>query len=133
MKHFSELPKSYLIVLCLLAIVSIGSLSGMFVFYSKYQTLQNPEKVSEAELREVVARVGRFLVLPEDETPTIATVTDPEKLKDQPFFANAQAGDKVLIYSKSRKAILWRPSAQKIIELSALSIGQDGSVGITPR
>jgi len=60
--------------------------------------------------------------LPKDEEPTIATVLDKEKLKDQLFFAKAENGDKVIIYSKNQKAILYRPSINKIIDVAPISI-----------
>lgn len=80
---------------------------------NKQQLLNNKE-----ESQELIEKVGRLIVLPENEQPTIATVTDLAKLKGQPFFARAQIGDKVLIYSQSKKAILYRPSADKIIEVA---------------
>ncbi len=61
-------------------------------------------------------------MLPQDEQPTIATVTDLAKLQGQPFFANAQVGDKVLIYSRAGKVILYRPGENKIIELAPINI-----------
>lgn len=48
---------------------------------------------------------------------------DPEKLRDQPFFANAQRGDKVLIYANAKKAILYNPPSNKIIEVAPVNIG----------
>lgn len=69
----------------------------------------------------IVQAVGKLVVLPE-EVPTIATVTDLEKLKDQAFFKNAKVGDKVLIYIKARKAILYDAQADKIIELAPLNM-----------
>ena len=74
--------------------------------------------------KELVGAVGKLLVLPADEQPTIATVADLDKLKDQPFFVNAQVGDKVLIYATAKKAILYRPSENKILELAPLNIGE---------
>ena len=68
--------------------------------------------------------VSKLMVLPTDETPTMATVSDPEKLKNQAFFVNAKVGDKVLIYTKARKAILFSPSQNKIIEVSPLNVNQ---------
>jgi len=65
--------------------------------------------------------VGRIIVLPNDEEPTVATVTDPEKLRDQVFFANAKAGDKVLIYTKARKAYLYDPIAGKLVEVAPIT------------
>ena len=63
------------------------------------------------------------MVLPKDETPTLATVSDPEKLKDQRFFVNAVKGDKVLVYSLAKKAILYSPSLDKIIEVAPVNVG----------
>lgn len=57
-----------------------------------------------------------------DETPTIATVSDITKLQGQPFFAKAQNGDKVYVYSNAKKAILYRPSENKIIEETTYAV-----------
>jgi len=67
--------------------------------------------------------VGKLMVLPEGETPTIATVSDPDKLKDQAFFAHAKTGDKVLIYAKAKKAILYSPTDNRIVEVAAIDLG----------
>lgn len=74
------------------------------------------------DLQKTIAKVSRLIVLPADEQPTLATVSDIEKLKDQPFFTNAKNGDKVLIYPRSLKAILYSPSQDKIIEVSSVNV-----------
>lgn len=74
------------------------------------------------DLQKTIAKVSRLIVLPTDEQPTLATVSDIEKLKDQPFFTNAKNGDKVLIYPRSLKAILYSPSQDKIIEVSSVNV-----------
>lgn len=83
----------------------------------------NNKVASENELKEVVEKVGKLMVLPEGETPTLATVADPEKLKDQKFFINAKTGDKVLIYANSQKAILYNPASNKIVEVAPVNLG----------
>lgn len=82
---------------------------------------QSDERVQE-EIDDLVAEVGKLIVLPEGEDPTIATVTDPEKLRDQVFFANAKEGDKVLIYTKAQKAYLYDPNIHKLLEVAPLTI-----------
>ena len=79
------------------------------------------ENDPQREVQELIEEVGRIIVLPNDEEPTVATVTDPEKLRDQVFFANAKAGDKVLIYTKARKAYLYDPIAGKLIEVAPIT------------
>lgn len=79
-------------------------------------------RAAAVEVRDLISRVGRHIVLPEDETPTIATVTDPALLKDQPFFVHSKAGFKVLIYPKAKKAILYDPTADKIIDVGPVGI-----------
>lgn len=70
---------------------------------------------------QIIAKVGKLVELPQGEEPTIATVTDLEPLQGQAFFAGAAVGDKVLIFSKSKKAILYRPSTNKIITVAPIS------------
>ena len=106
-----------------IAAVIIGLSIATFSLYREVQTLKNPQAQSDAEVAALVAKVSQLIVLPTDEKPTVATVTDPEKLKDQPFFANAKNGDKVLIYTTAKKAILYDPNLNRIVEVAPLSLG----------
>ena len=117
----SRFRKNSVNILIALTILGIGSAS---YFYYQYNALaKNPNKIAEQEVKSLVAMVGKLIVLPTDEAPTVATVADPEKLKDQPFFANAKKGHKVLIYTNARKAILYDPNANKIVEVAPINIG----------
>jgi hypothetical protein len=91
------------------------------MLYQKYSALKNPHVITEADLKKMVADIGKVLVLPADEDPVPAVISDLKNLKDQPFFANALVGDIVLIYKVHQKAILWRPSSGKVIEVSAFN------------
>lgn len=64
---------------------------------------------------DLVSKVGKITELPNEE-PTIATVRNIQELASEPFFKDARNGDKVLIYTKSKKAIIYRPSTNKIIQ-----------------
>ena len=92
------------IVLFILAVSAAG------YFYFKYQSVQKKSFSANQEVQDVLAAVAKLMILPDGETPTVASVTDADKLKDQPFFTSAQNGDKVLIYSGAKKAILYRPA-----------------------
>lgn len=109
------------ILISILILVALAAGFGTYYFYTKYQTLKkNPDIITKEETQALTDKVGTFLQLPNNETPTIATVMDKEKVKDQPFFTNAENGDKVLLYVNAKKAILFRPSTNKVIEVAPI-------------
>lgn len=81
----------------------------------------NPQAASEDEATALVNKISAYLTLP-DEKPTLATVNDVSKLSGQEFFANAQNGDKVLIFASADRALLYRPSTEKVIEYSKVDL-----------
>ena len=106
-KKLLNLSNAGLIVLVSLSVLFIVALSTSVYFYRQaHGTTKDPQK----DLEQTIKLVGKHIVLPTGEVPTMATVSDPEKLKDQPFFEKAQVGDKVLIYQKAKKAYLFRPT-----------------------
>lgn len=105
-------------------ILVLGATATAGYFYKQFADLKkDPNKVTQDETNATIGAVGKLIVLPTGETPTLATVTDPEKLKDQPFFASAKTGYKVLIYTNAKKAILYDPAANKIVEVAPINIG----------
>ncbi len=108
-------------VLVVLLVVVLGA--AVYFYVQLNQLKEDPQKIAQEEARSLVIKVGKLIVLPEGEEPTVATVTDPNLLKDQPFFANAKTGDKVLIYTNARKAILYNPDENRIVEVAPVSIG----------
>ncbi len=113
-----------------LLVVTIASLVVTGYFFNQSQNYQkelaqikkNPQVLAQAETKDLVSKVGVLVALPTNEQPAIATVTDVSKIKDQPFFAKAQNGDKVLIYPGAKKAYLYSVSLNKILEVSVLNV-----------
>lgn len=105
----------------------VGVLGAAYVAKQKPEVLGLSKGAAQvqAETDALVAEVGKLIDLPKDEKPTVATVTDIDKVKDQPFFKNAKNGDKVLIYTNAKKAILYRPSEKRIIEVGAVNLNQE--------
>lgn len=122
MNPTAQMSKKSKIVLVVLAVVLIASIIGNVYQAKQISTLKDPQGAAQNQIRKVVADVGKLIVLPQDETPTIATVSDLAPLKSQPFFNNAAVGDQVLIYTTARKVILWRPAENKIIEVAPLTV-----------
>src|SRR4030042_1403507 len=118
------------IILLVLFIAALGAAGYSYNLYNnaraelkRYQ--EDPRAVAEEEVKRVVGEVGKLVALPEGEDPTVATVTDTENLKSQPFFEKAENGDKVLIYAQAKRAILYRPSTKKVIEVAPINIGNE--------
>lgn len=117
---------SLLAPLCLVAVV--GSVGAAVYFRTQLNEIKkNPQKVSQDEVAALVAEISKIMILPEGETPTLATVADPSKLREQPFFAKSKIGDKVLLYTNARKAILYDPVGKRIIEVAPINIGNQTS------
>lgn len=114
------------ILMALVVILLIGASGSSVYFYSKWKSAtQTPNRATEEEITSITKILSESLELPKDEEPTMATVVDREKLQDQEFFHSAENGDKVLIYANARKAILYRPSSKKIIEVAPVYFDQN--------
>ncbi len=102
-------------VAIILAITLIVILIGGGAFF--YFQQQNKGLTDD----KVIAQVGKLIDLPQGEIPQVATVTDVEKLRSQPFFQKAKNGDKVLIYQQASKAYLFDPKANKLLDVAPLT------------
>lgn len=104
-------------------------------FYFQYRSVLGESKkilstttMTKAQmLQSMLDKLGKIAEIPTDDTPTIATVSDITKLKDNPFFADAQNGDKVFIFQSTGKAYLYRPSTDKIININSVNFINQGN------
>ena len=129
--------KIVLIASAVLLVVIAGT--PAVYFYRQYTAMKKEVaavKTKQEDPKALVAMVAKHILLPTGEDPTIMTVTDKEKLSGQLFFANAKNGDKVLIYQKAKKAFLYDPVADLVIEvgpvLTASASGTLASSGSAP-
>lgn len=108
----------------LFLIIIIFSLPAYY-FYQRYQhtqsLLSNPEKLAEVQTNELLKNVSLIIDLPENERPEVRTVVDINKVQINPFFEKAKNGDKLLLYLVAKKAFLYRPSINKIINVGPLT------------
>lgn len=117
----------------IILLIIVAGIAGTGYFYYINQQNQNeidrlkenPQELERELAEDLIAEIGKVVDLPLGETPTIATVQDATKLNEQPFFSEAENGDKLLIYTKAKKAFLYRPSTNKIIEIAPVSIGEE--------
>jgi len=103
--------------------------------YKKYEqkvarlsTPEGQQEVVKQETAALVAKVKRLIVLPEDEEPTVASILDAEGLaKDQPFYKDSHNGDKVIIYVKAQKAIIYDPNRDLLVNVGPVFIENRGA------
>lgn len=114
--------KTPLLAILIVVILSVGAY--YFLVYQKNKTSpKDPTQTAVIEVQNLIEKIGKFMELP-TETPRVATISDASKLPNQPFFSKAQNGDKVLVYNIAQKAILYRPSTNKIIDVATLAVSE---------
>lgn len=115
------------LVIGLVILLFLIATAPSYYFYTKFLAAQKASQKSteptSEEAKQLKEKVGKLMELPVGEEPTIATVTDADKLRSQAFFTHAQNGDRVLIFPNTKKAVLYRPSINKIIEVGPVNIG----------
>jgi hypothetical protein len=102
-------------------VVIIGVICIILASIITIKLQQRNHPSAQAQMKALVAEVSKIIELPTNETPTTAIVTDDVSIKKQPFFIHAKKGDKVLIYANNKLAILYRPSAHKIINVGPIN------------
>lgn len=122
--------KSIIAILIVIVILALAGAGFMYYQYQKTaselkkvktQTAASSSTPKEDEVKKIVAEVAKLARLPENEIPSIATITDVSKLKDQPFFKDAKNGDILLVFNTSGKAVLYDPKEKKIVDVTTLS------------
>ena len=123
--RFTQRVSKKKVIIYSLAVVTVFSLA--LAGYSTWELykIKNPayqQKMVQDATNKIVSAVGSLMALPAG-TPQIATVADAVTLKKtEAFFANAENGDQVLVYTD--KAILYRPSTNKIINVGPVTRDQ---------
>lgn len=124
--------------LLLLIVLLLAGAVAYLVYLNVHKThqLEESKKSSAQKISEedsITAKMSKYVYLPKNEKPTVVTVQDVTKLQDRPFFANAKNGDKVLLYTQAKKAYLYRPSENKLVEVAGLNFGQDSTSTATKK
>lgn len=100
----------------LLAFVAIGLLV-VLVAVGLLRGAARPadKKVNSLDIATLIERVGGHIMIAQNEMPTIATVQDPDALreKDPDFYRYAQAGDRLLVWSD--KAVLYSERKDRLL------------------
>jgi hypothetical protein len=116
MQHFSRIS---LIALMLTLVVGVGL--GFFIApkntLAVTPVIPTENKLSDAQVIEVITNLGKLMTIPtlEQEKPLVAVITNAEQLKkEQGFYSTAESGDLLVLYSSTRRAIIFDSRNNKI-------------------
>ena len=110
-------------------LVFLVTLGSAVYFYDQNLKLKvTSDETAKEDNQKLLSEVGKIIELPSNESPTVAVVSDKEKLSGNVFFKNSQNGDKVLIFAEAKKAILYRPSTKKLIEVANINLADSNGV-----
>jgi hypothetical protein len=118
--------KNILILSVFILLLAVSGISGFMYWQSQKKTLGAATSQVE-DSKNLISEIGQFFELPTGEDPTVATITDITKLAGQDFFKHAENGDRVLIYTNARQAILYRSRIKKIIAVAPVNISDDST------
>jgi hypothetical protein len=120
-------------LLPLLIGIGIVLILGAF-FLGRHMVYQaHPELSGQEKATAVLAKVEKLIELPQGEAPQMATIEDAASVKTaQPFLANAQNGDVLIVYASAETALLYRPSTNKLIAVGPVDTSQPKQQVTTP-
>lgn len=116
------------ITLVIFIVIFVGIIFGIFVLVRGFSSPspENPQEdqlAIQKEIENVIEKIGNHLILPEGETPTMATVVDAATLiAEQPFYRGTIDGDKVLIYVKNQQAVIYSPSRDIVVNVGPVVV-----------
>ena len=108
-------------------IVAVLLLAAVFLLFEYHQAQNKLNSSGPQYYAQVTKKLGKLIILPTKETPTIVTVKDASKARSQAFYANSQDGDITFVYAKAHQAILYRPSANIIVNVAPVNLTASGS------
>lgn len=113
-------------------------LVGLSIFYfmekqkiTATSSFEAQQTVTKDEVKNLVAKISKLIGLPKEEEPIVATIVNVEALsKEQPFYANAHDGDKVLVYLKTQKAIIYDPKQNILVNVGPIFANQNQNINV---
>lgn len=115
--------------LLFLALIAGVAVTGYMYYQTRQQlealsTPQGQQRLSEQEIAAVLSQLGKLTLLP-DESPVVATIIDADFLATQSaFYQQSQNGDKLVIFPQAKKAFVFSPERNIIVNSGPLITDQ---------
>lgn len=114
------MKKTRTFIFALLLVIAIVAIGFAVYYYQQYQAASLTQS-ADAEVTMYVNKVGALMKLP-NEKPSVSKITDKTQLTDQEFLKQAENGDVVLVFMDAKKAVMYRPSENKIVDVAPVYI-----------
>ncbi|MBD3311827.1 MAG: hypothetical protein GF349_05070 [Candidatus Magasanikbacteria bacterium] len=125
-----RIPKKLIYILGAVILAVLVSVFILLIAQERTKDIKDyTGSVTDEENVEIILkRIGTHILLPTDEKPVVATITDADSLiQEQSFYKDARNGYKVIIYSS--KAIIYDPNNDILINVGPVIL-QDIEYGI---
>lgn len=117
-------------LLLLIAVIVLGVL-----YYNQHQELvrlKDPvlqTEYAQKQVQKVIDDMKKYVVIPaEEELKLLGIINNAEILKkDQAFYTNVENGDYVFLFSKTARALIWRPSDNKVVNFGVADMQQQSA------
>lgn len=112
-----------IVIIVLVALIAAVAYLGWnwLEMRKQFQKMTMPAGIQELQKKqnqEILDKIAKHIVLPSGEEPIIATVTDAAALKkESDFYQSAKNNDIVIIYTKAKKAYLYDPDRDIILNV----------------
>ncbi len=123
---------AFKVLMFIVLVLLIGSVAGSVYLYQKYtetqqkveklSTVQGQQELNKTQVQQLLSKMRTHILLPKDEDPVVATISDIKLLQSNPFYADAKNGDNVVVYAKAKKAFIYSPDKDVIINVGAFEI-----------
>src|SRR6185503_4785956 len=116
----NNLKRSVQVIVALLLLAIIAWLVHGYITTKDKLEKQKHSPSAQTPTQQTISKVSALVDVPTNETPTLANISNADALRklskfNASFFADAKNGDILLVYTKNNKAIVYRPSSNKII------------------
>lgn len=115
-------------------VILLGLAGGTVFLYTKYSetkkeveklsTVQGQQELSKTQTQALLGEMRQIIIMPDNEDPVVATITDINQLKDKEFYKDAQNGDRVVVFANAKKAYIYSPERKLIVNVGAFQLDE---------
>jgi hypothetical protein len=95
-------------------VVIVLLVAGNIFFFVKYR--QAVDNNPDVQTQRIIDDLRKTTTLP-DETPSIVTVVDKTKLSNPTVAQGVENGDKIMLFQKAEKVVIYRPSTGQLVNI----------------